>query len=266
MATAESNQALIEQLPRLDAARLRAYRENLAFYQGQQWPGGTRKRERRLVFNYAKTLIDKTASYLMGGVSFVVDPEDASEAAQARARQAEKALRDVYEANSLAQLDFDSEVDAAVLGDGVYKVTWDPDERRVRVSAPDVQGIHAWWLGDDVSRVWRVASRYRLSAEEASLLYGSAATAGSDRRGHAVTELWTAERFELWLGGTLVESKPNPYGFSPFVIYPNLREPKQFWGVSDVAAIVEPVRELNRALSQLSMILELSGNPDRTLY
>ncbi len=47
----------------------------------------------------------------------------------------------------------------------------------------------------------------------------------------------------------------------PFVIYPNLREPKQFWGVSDIPAIRESVRELNRALSQLSMILELSGNP-----
>jgi hypothetical protein len=63
------------------------------------------------------------------------------------------------------------------------------------------------------------------------------------------------------MDGSLLEAKANPYGFIPFVIYPNLREPKQFWGASDIAAIAEPVRELNRALSQLSMILELSGNP-----
>jgi hypothetical protein len=262
--TAENNQALVEQLPRMDAARMRGYRENLAFYQGQQWPSGGRRRERRLVFNYAKTLVDKAASYLMGGVSFVVDEDDGSEDAKQRARRAERALRDVYDANSLAQLDFDSEVDAAVLGDGVYKVTWDPDERRVRVSAPDVQGIYAWWLGDDVSRIWRVASRYRLSVEEAALLYGSATArngAQSGRKQHAVTELWTAERFELWLDGSPIESRANPYGFIPFVLYPNLREPKQFWGVSDITPVIEPVRELNRALSQLSMILELSGNP-----
>jgi hypothetical protein len=157
--TAGTNQSLVEQLPRLDAARLRAYRENLAFYEGQQWSGAGRRRERRLVFNYARTLIDKVTSYLMAGVAFVVDEEDASPAAQERARRAEAALREVYEANNLAQLDFDSEIDASVLGDGAFKVTWDPDERRVRVTAPDVQGIHAWWLGDDVSRVWRVASR-----------------------------------------------------------------------------------------------------------
>ena len=262
---AENNNGLVEQLPRLDSARLRAYRENLGFYQGRQWPGGGRRRERRLVFNYAKTLVDKAASYLMGGVGFVVDEVDASEAAKQRAREAERALREVYDANGLAQLDFDSEIDAAVLGDGAFKVTWDADERRVRVSAPDVQGIHAWWLGDDVSRIWRVASRYRLGADEAALMLGrhagEADGSNATRRQHMVTELWTDETFELWLDGSLVESKANPYGFIPFVLYPNLREPKQFWGTSDIAAVIEPARELNRALSQLSMILELSGNP-----
>jgi hypothetical protein len=259
------NQALVEQLAKLDGGRLRSYRENLAFYQGQQWPASPRRRERRLVFNYAKAVIDKVASYLMSGVSVVVDAENASEAAQERARRGEAALREVFEANNLAQLDFDGEIDASILGDGAYKVTWDADERRVRVSAPDVQGIYAWWLGDDVSRVWRVASRYFLSPDEARMLYGGRPTgkravAASGGR-HAVVEVWTQSRFELWLDGALLESKANPYGFIPFVIYPNLREPKQFWGVSDIAAVRESVRELNRALSQLSMILELSGNP-----
>jgi len=73
--------------------------------------------------------------------------------------------------------------------------------------------------------------------------------------------VWTAREFELWADGARIEQRENPYGFIPFVLYPNLREPKQFWGVSDLPVIKEPVRELNRALTQLSMILELSGNP-----
>jgi hypothetical protein len=269
-ASQTAGRTLVEGLARLDQARLRAYRENLAFYEGRQWPAGTRRRERRLVFNYAKAIVDKTASYLMAGAGFAVDPEDASVAEQERARRAEKALRQVYEDNDLAQLDFDAEVDAAILGDGAFKVTWDPLERRVRVSAPDAQGLYAWWRGDDVSRVWRVASRYQLSDEETRRLYGPAAArngalgfaaqAGREAR-HTVTEVWTADDFELWLDGGLLEAKPNPYGFIPFVIFPNLRRPKQFWGVSDIEAIQESARELNRALSQLSMILELSGNP-----
>ena len=272
-AATSNNQGVVDQLTRLDSTRLRGYRENLAFYQGQQWVGQQRRRERRLVFNYAKALIDKTASYLMNGLSFVVDESEGTDEARERARRAEQALREVYEVSNLAQLDFDSEIDVSILGDGAFKVTWDPLERRVRVSAPDVQGLYAWWIGDDVSRVWRVASRYYLSEEEATLLYGSSVVQGTHRNGargvlpltgrkqHTVVEVWTQERFELWFDAALIESKPNPYGFIPFVNYPNLREPKQFWGVSDIGAVRESARELNRALSQLSMILELSGNP-----
>ena len=74
-------------------------------------------------------------------------------------------------------------------------------------------------------------------------------------------EVWTERDFELYMDGSLLEKKPNPYGFIPFVIFPNLREPKKFWGTSDLIQIIEPQRELNRAFSQVSHILELSGNP-----
>ena len=261
---------LPQQLPRLDLSRLRAYRENLEFYQGRQWFEPQRRRERLLTFNYAKTVIEKTASHTMSHVSFVVDPEDGpgdSPQGLERARRAERALRDVYEANALDQLDLDNEIDCSVLGDAAYKVTWDAVDKRVRVSAPDVQGLYAWWLGDDPSRLWRVASRYVLSHEEAEMLFGALPRQRADARPsgrkleHTVVEVWTDATFELWLDGALSEEEPNPYGFIPFVIYPNLREPKQFWGVSDLAALKEPLRELNRAMSQLSTILELSGNP-----
>ena len=265
---------LPQQLTNLDAGRLRAYREHLDFYEGRQWSETPRRRERRLTFNYARTVIEKTASYTMAGVSSAVDPADASPGAAADARRAEQALRDTYDDNALDQLDFDNEIDCSVLGDAAYKVTWDAAESRVRVSAPDVQGLYAWPIADDPSRLWRIASRYTLPADEAEVLFETRPTPPgqanpprrmtprrSERGERTVVEVWTDDTFELWLDNTLVESAANPYGFIPFVIYPNVREPKQFWGVSDLVAIKEPLRELNRALTQLSTILELSGNP-----
>ena len=249
-----------QQLSRMNTGRLRAYAELLSFYQGDQWPRQMRRRERRLIFNYAKAFVDKTTSYLMSSMHAVVDVEDDSPEAAERALRTERALREISEQNNLAQLDFDTELDAAVLGDGAFKVTWDPVERRVRVSAPDVQGLFVWWLGDDVTRVWRVASRYFMSADEVEIAFGVRPSAQRPDRVEVV-EVWTAETFDLWIDGKVADEKANPYGFIPFVIYPNLREPKQFWGTSDIPAIRESVRELNRALSQLSMILELSGNP-----
>jgi len=108
-----------------------------------------------------------------------------------------------------------------------------------------------------MSRVWRVASRYTLTQDEVNMLYGVAIT----KKAATMTELWTAKDFELFLDNDRIQSKPNPYGFIPFIIFPNLREPKQFWGTSDIPSIKQPQRELNRAVSQLSRILELSGNP-----
>ena len=251
------NVSLPQSLAQKDLDRLGAYRENLDFYNGAQWSESARRRERRLTFNYAKIFIDKIASYLMSGISFVVDPLDDSPGEKERARKAEQALKEVYDQNNLELLDFDTEIDCAILGDAAYKVTWYPRERRVRITAPDVQGLFCYWLGDDVSRVYRVISRYSLSVEETKMLHG--ATLNSKQA--TIIEDWTDRFFTLWVDDQIRYTRRNPYGFIPFVVYPNLREPKKFWGVSDIPQIVEPQRELNRAVSQLSRILELSGNP-----
>ncbi len=249
------NELTPAQLNRMDTERLAAYRTNLNFYNGSQWQATSRHRQ--LVFNYARVCIDKVTSFLMQGLTFVCYPGEDTDQLRARASRAEQVLRQVYQRNNLQQLDWETELDAAVLGDGCYKVTWDADEKHIRVTAPDITGIYAWWLGDDTSRVWRVASQYTLSQDEIHILYGQSIST----RSAAVTELWTARTFDLYIGDALLESRPNPYGFIPFVIFPNLREPKRFWGTSDIPNLIQPQRELNRALSQLSRILELSGNP-----
>jgi len=179
--------------------------------------------------------VDKVASYLMSGLNFAVDAVEDSNEARGRAQKAETALYQVYEANSLEQLDLETEIDCAILGDACYKVTWDHEAQQVRVTAPDIC----------------------LGAEEAEILYQIKPKAKTA----TIVEVWTERDFELYLDGVLREKKANPYGFIPFVIYPNLREPKKFWGTSDLAQIIEPQQELNRAMSQLSRILELSGNP-----
>jgi len=246
-----------EQLKSRDLDRMKNYERLLDFYHGRQWDGRERRGEKRLTFNYSKVFIDKVASYLMAELTFAVDPFEDSDEARARAQNAETVLYQAYESNNLEQLDLETEIDCAVLGDACYKVIWDNESRQVRVTAPDVQGIYAWGRGDDISRLWRVASKYSLSAEEAHMLYGIRPRSKTA----TVIELWTETEFELYLDNALLEKKANPYGFIPFIIYPNLREPKKFWGISDLVQIRESQQELNRAMSQLSRILELSGNP-----
>lgn len=249
--------SLAQQLARRDLERMKNYRERLDFYHGIQWEGRPVRSEKRLTFNYSKVFIDKIASYLVSGMSFAVDPLTDSPTDRAKSQYAETVLLKVYVDNKLEELDMETEIDCSILGDGAYKVIWDAASKQVRVTAPDVQGIYAWWSGDDISRIWRIASKYQLTAEEIDFLYNIKAP----NKNATLIEVWTDQEFELYLDNIAIDKKPNPYGFIPFVLYPNLREPKQFWGISDLQQIMETQRELNRAMSQLSRILELSGNP-----
>lgn len=248
---------LPQQIAQMDSERLRGYQENLGFYGGAQWPGQARRRERRLTVNYVRAFLEKATTYLTGGLAVDVQPADASAEAADRAERARQVLHQTAEASNLEQLDFDTELDAAVLGDGCYKLVWDPQEECVRVTAPDVQGIFAWADPDDYSRVWRIANQYRMASPDALALYGVASRGGET----TVVEMWTKDTLAIWVDGAAVTERANPYGFIPFLLFPNVRRPKQFWGLSDIPPLVEPQQELNRALSQLSMILELSGNP-----
>ena len=244
-----------QSLSQLDRARLAEYKANMDFYNGEQWT--ERSKNRQLVFNYAKIAVDKLTSYLMEGLNFACEPVDDTDRAKQTARAAEAVIYQVYARNNLQELDYETEVDAAILGDGCFKVTWDAVEKRIRVTSPDVNGVYAWWLGDDLSKVWRVASRYTLSKDEVNLLYNKTIS----KTTATITELWTDKEFTLYLDNDTLEKKPNPYGFIPFIIFPNVRQPKHFWGTSDIPQLRQAQRELNRALSQLSRILEVSGNP-----
>jgi hypothetical protein len=251
----------VQQIMALDRQRLRDYQANIDFYAGRQWPVQRRNaRQRRLTFNYARTLVDKTASFLLSDCAFSVEAESAEDAAAATRREA--VLRQIHEANEITALDYDSEIDCAVLGDGCFKVVWDPDEERVRITAPDAAGIFVWLYPDDHSRFWRLAHRYTvdpLAIRNLEQFYPPIVQ--TNQRAPAVTEVWTEALWQTWHDGTLVDERPNPYGFIPYVVYPNVRRPKQFWGESDITAIREPCVELNRAVTQLSAILEVSGNP-----
>ncbi len=252
--------SLPAQLKTRDTARRAAYAAHLKLYNGDQWNTTNPRKARRLTYNYIRAILTKATSYLMTGRSPTVEPDDDTDQAVERASAIETAIFQVWNQNNIEQLDFDTELDAAVLGDGVYKVRWDFQDEHVRISAPDPSTTFAWHLPDDTSRFWRVASQYELDQDSAQHVLGHLNFTGF-KKTNTITEVWTDATFDLYVNDSLADQKPNPYGFIPFVIFPNIREPKQLWGTSDVLPLIDTQRELNRALTQLSHILELSGNP-----
>lgn len=270
-----------------DGARWSRYQRYLDFYNGKQWDSRPRPGERRLTVNYARAFVHKLASYLLGkGLTFSLEPlATGTEADRAQVLEAEAFLRQVWEANALNLIDFDTAVDSAVLGDGAFKITcqgkYEVGSRkyevtstsdfilpncRVRVAACDVMGLAAKWRGDDMRRLLSVSETYRLTQSEAAELFGremviKAAGRWQPTQLVTVCEVWDEVSFGLKLNGQLVQEQPNPYGFIPYIIFPNTRRPRQFWGESDLVDIMTLNSELNARVSVLSQILQLSGNP-----
>ena len=244
-----------------DRDRLAQYTDALAFYDGKQWPAADPRTRsaRRLTLNYVKTIVSKTSTYVMKGATINAiprsdGPEDITAAAAVEAYLAELALN-----NGLARLDLVTEVDAAVLGDAAYKVTWDTAEERVAVTAPDVRGLFPWPHPTDPTRLTRVAHRYTLPRQDVIDLWG---IAPRDKTAEIIED-WTDATLDIWIDGGPAPtiSQVNPYGLIPFVIYPNSQVPKRWWGESDVTPLKEIAQEFNRQMTRVSNIMELSGFP-----
>ncbi len=122
-----------------DDARVAAYGSALAFYHGAQWQERARRGESRLVLNYARALVRKTASYVFPGpVAFsALAPADDPGRSGGRQPGRTPAGGLLAAELDLGRLDLALAIDAAVLGDAAIKVTWDRERAQPRVAAVD---------------------------------------------------------------------------------------------------------------------------------
>lgn len=282
-----------------DSARFGRYREALAFHEGDQWAERARRGETRLTVNYARTLVRKVASYLFPApVGFSVPPLVAGDAgAEAAAGRAEALLADLSARLGLGQLDLDLAVESAVLGDAVMKVTWDATADggagEPVVAAVDPAALLAWWAPDNPRRLVRVSHGYGLPGAVVAELFPATRTppgddadgmppvapgvasavprlgpAGRDRppaldpdETYQVVEDWTDRHWRVTVAGQVVRDGANPYGWIPYVIVANNPRPHEPWGTSDLVDLIGVCRELNRRLTVLGRLLDLSGAP-----
>lgn len=260
-----------------DDVRLQRYRRFLDFDNGKHDVGRLGFGQTPIVANYARIFVRKGASYLFPEpVTVAVDgpcgPEGTPFPAAAMAvTRIETALQRVARENDLGAADLATAIDAGVLGDGAFKITWEsyspgplPSEGRgngrVRIVPVDVQTLFVESAPDDVRRM-RIVRQVRVVPRTAAeVTYAVALIAGTTEN-VTVIEEWSDATYRVLVDGMPVHEGANPYGFIPYVIFPNTPRPHEFWGVSDLADILEVNRALDRRLSILAQILELSGNP-----
>lgn len=244
-----------------DESRFANYADALTFFEGDQWLEGARRGDPpQMVFNYARVLIRKTASYVFPGpVRFSVTPEGTS---HDMANRAERRLTELRDALDLTRLDLALTIDSAVLGDAAMKVTWDHEAAAPRVMAVDPGTLAARWAPDNPHAIDQVTQGYALSGRQIARMFPRSGAVNLDEgKRYPVIEQWSAEHWRVLIVGQLVQEVDNPYGWIPYVVVANDPRPLSFWGNSDLIALLDVCRELNRRMSVLSHVLELSGAP-----
>jgi len=261
-----------------DDVRLQRYRRFLDFDNGKHDVGRLGFGQTPIVANYARVFVRKGASYLFPEpVAVAVDAPDDSPAATTAAVRIEAALAHVAHANDLGAADLATAIDAGVLGDGAFKITWQPSvggeqwtvgsgtssslpTAHVRIVPVDVQTLFVESAPDDVRRMRAVRQVRVVPRTAAEVTYSVSLIAGTTEN-VTVVEEWSDATYRVLVDDVPVHDGANPYGFIPYLIFPNTPRPHEFWGVSDLADILEVNRALDRRLSILAQILELSGNP-----
>jgi hypothetical protein len=248
-------------------ARLRRYRQYQDFYEGRHFERARNGRS-NLVLNYARAIVDKGIAYLLGrGIGFGVLPRrESSGRDRRRAAEAEQLLYDVAWENDVEGVDLQVAQNSAVLGDGVYKVLWEPALGRIRILSVDPRTFFATWAGDDSATLRRVEVLYSLGSEDLALGgYGLApgeaeALCGSDGTAEVV-ERWTPTELEVVVARTTTRRGANPYGFIPFVHVPNLPLANDPWGQSDLVDVIPINREIDERVSDQADVIRFHADP-----
>ena len=243
-----------------DRARFTRYEEGAAFFGGDQWRHRRKPGETRLTLNYARALLRKVASYVFPG-----EPRFSVHAGgeQALANRAEQALAEAIARNGLATLDIELCVAAAVRGDAAVKISWDAVATRPIVAAVDPATLVVDTAPDDPRRLQTVTQCYGLRGREIVALFGADAARSQldPNRRYQIVERWSDDRWSVTIAGQRFRDDANPYGWIPYVILTNHPGFAGFWGESDLADLYDVCREINRRMSVLSQVLELSGAP-----
>jgi hypothetical protein len=243
-----------------DRLRFARYAEARDFCEGAQWLGRPRRGETRLTFNYARSVVRKTAAYVFPApVTFTVP----AEGDDTIANTAEQTLAALIAELDLGQLDVDCCIETSTLGDAAVKVTWDATLGRPEVAPVDPATLAVRTAPDNPRRMRQITQVYGLAEEDAVALFGLTGPLTGNGRSVPVAETWSDDRWRVEIAGQTVRDDANPYRWIPYVILPNGTRPGRggFWGESDLVDLYDPCRELNARLSTLSRVLEVSGAP-----
>lgn len=257
-------------------SRLMRYRRAYEYYGGENMAPG--QYVQPLEINYLRATCEAHASYLWG--QWEPQGRVLNWAVSARAGKGDKGTITEIEQwlyglfSGSEELLYSSGLNQSIYGDAILKPRFDPITETIVPESILPEYFHARWSSHDVSDLREVIISYPMDRIEAEAEFGTRGDMAwaSAQVGHATNfaiywEHWTPQKVECWIDNIVVRSEQNPLAYSdlpgviPFVHAPNVRSGGEFYGTSDIEAVLALQDELNRKMADTGDIIAYAAHP-----
>ncbi len=252
-------------LEQAELLRIRRYHEHWRFYVGQHWAFTREGGEPLVTLNYARTLVDKAASWLVGAGMTVAVP-------QVFQHHTLPILEEVWEYNNRDQLLYNMALLGGVTGDVFALVTYaEPTDQARRVN-PHTQGqiriqllnseqVFPQWdpLNTDVLTSVRIETIYYDDRQQS--MESSSDNQAKQLHTRRYTQIITPTHIIEQYQGQEPTSKENPLGEIPLIHIKNHPLPGEYYGLADMDSILDLNRELNEKATDISDIVNYHSAP-----
>lgn len=243
-----------EQFRELSVQRLNRYRHSWRFYKGEQWINPWEDGDRKPVFNYCSTIVDKAVEwYCAKGISMRTCKGNS---------QIAELLNDVWSYNYVDTLLQKIAQFGAVTGDSYMYVS---------IAQKDIAGNllpqNEWTVSLTSLNPAYVFPFWSESApgEMSACLVQFPLTAGTgDQRLYTI--YITPTTFETWINEKSQGRVPNPFGKVNIVYFPNMVLADSIYSQSDIHQIIPVNEEYNITANAIRKVIKYQGEPTTIIY
>ena len=256
--------------------RLERYRQAFLYYTGENLPPG--QYIQPLAINYLRAACESHASYLWGQwepqgqiLTWVIRPR-VSKGDKDLSTRINQWINGLFSGHE--EMLYSAGLNQSIYGDCILRPRWNPDLELIVPESILPEYFHARWSAHDVSDMREVIIAYPIDRQEAYEEFGtrgdiaySVMVVGQMAHYAIYWEYWTRETVEIWIDNVRVSSEPNPLsygdlpGYIPFIHVPNVRTGGDFYGQSDIEAVLALQDELNRKMADNGDIISYAAHP-----
>ena len=251
------------------AVRLSKYRREWKFYNGKHWNNERLNDEEYVTANFCRTFVDTHSEFLFKeGFTITIPDDESTEENETREKEFIRiALERVWDQNNKKRMGLNMGQSGGVNGDVYIKVGWrnddpfeDPypgmDVLPTDLVFPDFGGP----IGVDRRVMNSVLIVYPRFIQKRQHKGG---TPDVEQDINLYVERWFTDRVEIYkdINTEIPVIKVNPFGVIPVVHIPNFPVVGKFYGISDLAGLIDLQCQLNDKMTNISDVIKYHGKP-----